>query len=89
LAWPRDGKSCWSTALQQDLFPRNVRGALTGLFETFFGIGSFIGPIIGFIVYDDVSHAMPFYVSAILGPLTILAPVIVAKEPKPEEAAPY
>ncbi len=70
-------------ALQQDLFPKNVRGALTGLFETFFGFGSFIGPIISFVIYDSVSHAMPFYISGILGIITIIVLIIVAKEPKP------
>jgi MFS family permease len=77
------------TALQQDLFPRRVRGALTGLFETFFGVGSFLGPIIGFIVYDNISHSMPFLLSGILGLLTIFALVIVAKEPKPEESSQF
>ena len=73
------------TALQQDLLPRRVRGAMTGLFDTAFGLGSFLGPIIGFIIYDGISHSMPFIVSGLLGIATIIALLVAAKEPKVEE----
>jgi MFS family permease len=73
------------TALQQDLLPRRIRGALTGVFDTFFGIGSVLGPIVSFSLYDNVSHNSPFIVSGILG-LMVVAILVVVKEPTSEEA---
>lgn len=73
------------TALQQDLLPKRIRGALTGVFDTFFGIGSALGPIISFSLYDNVSHSSPFIVSGLLG-LMVVAVLVVVKEPTPEEA---
>lgn len=74
------------TALQQDLLPRNIRGALTGVFDTFFGIGGFIGPIIGFMMYDGISHSSPFIVSGLLGIATVIMILLFAHEPTKEEA---
>jgi MFS family permease len=73
------------TALQQDLLPKRIRGALTGVFDTFFGIGSVLGPIISFSLYDGVSHSSPFIVSGLLG-LMVVAVLVMVKEPTPEEA---
>lgn len=73
------------TALQQDLLPKRIRGALTGVFDTFFGIGSVLGPIISFSLYDNVSHSSPFIVSGILG-LLVVAVLVMVKEPTVEEA---
>jgi DHA1 family multidrug resistance protein-like MFS transporter len=73
------------TALQQDLLPRRIRGALTGVFDTFFGIGSVLGPIVSFSLYDNVSHSSPFIVSGILG-LMVVAILVLVKEPTSEEA---
>lgn len=73
------------TALQQDLLPRRIRGALTGVFDTFFGIGSVIGPIVSFSLYDNVSHSAPFIVSAALG-LFVVAILTLVKEPTTKEA---
>jgi DHA1 family multidrug resistance protein-like MFS transporter len=73
------------TALQQDLLPRRIRGALTGVFDTFFGIGSVLGPIVSFSLYDSVSHSSPFIVSGILG-LLVVAVLVLVKEPTLKEA---
>lgn len=73
-------------ALQQDLLPSNIRGALTGVFDTFFGIGSFIGPILGFMMYDGISHSSPFIASGLLGLATVLMIMLFAREPSKEEA---
>jgi MFS family permease len=73
------------TALQQDLLPRRIRGALTGVFDTFFGVGSVLGPIVSFSLYDNVSHSSPFIVSGILG-LLVVAILVLVKEPTSEEA---
>ena len=74
------------TALQQDLLPKNVRGALTGLFDTFFGIGSFVGPIVGFMMYDGISHSAPFIASGLLGLATVITIVLFVHVPTKEEA---
>ncbi|MDD1776109.1 MAG: MFS transporter [Candidatus Methanomethylicus sp.] len=73
------------TALQQDLFPKKTRGLLTGLFDTAFGLGSVLGPVVSFIIYDTISHGMPFILSGVLGIITVLILVLVAKEPSLEE----
>jgi DHA1 family multidrug resistance protein-like MFS transporter len=72
-------------ALQQDLLPRRIRGVLTGVFDTFFGIGSVLGPIVSFSLYDNVSHSSPFIVSGILG-LLVVAVLVLVKEPTSKEA---
>lgn len=74
------------SALQQDLLPQKVRGAFTGVFDTFFGIGSFIGPIVSFSIYDGISHRLPFIVSGLLGLLTVVLLVVLVKEPTIKEA---
>jgi DHA1 family multidrug resistance protein-like MFS transporter len=73
------------TALQQDLIPRRIRGALTGVIDTFFGIGSVLGPIVSFWLYDNVSHSSPFIASGVLG-LLVVAVLILVKEPTLKEA---
>jgi MFS family permease len=69
-------------ALLQDLFPQNMRGTLTGLFLTVFDLGSLIGPIVGFLVYDNISSSLPFIMSGVLGIFTVAAVLIFVKEPK-------
>lgn len=73
------------SALQQDLLPQNLRGALTGLFDTFFGIGSFIGPLISFAIYDSLSPMLPFAVSGVLGIATVIILLLFVNEPTKEE----
>ncbi|MDI9644125.1 MAG: MFS transporter [Candidatus Verstraetearchaeota archaeon] len=73
------------TAFQQNLLPTKVRGALTGLFDTAFGVGAFAGPLVGFLLYDMVSHSSPFLASGMLGVFTLVAIVIFTYEPKEEE----
>lgn len=73
------------TAFQQNLLPSKVRGALTGLFDTAFGFGSFAGPLVGFMLYDTISHSSPFLASGLLGIATLLAIVLFTYEPKKEE----
>ncbi len=58
-------------ALLQDLFPQRLRGTLTGAFLTIFDLGSLAGPIIGFLLYDNVSAATPFIMSGMLGIITV------------------
>ncbi|MEJ5292894.1 MAG: MFS transporter [Candidatus Methanosuratincola sp.] len=73
------------TAFQQNLLPSNVRGTLTGLFDTAFGFGAFAGPIVGFLLYDTISHSSPFLASGLLGIATLVAIVLFTYEPKREE----
>ena len=71
-------------ALLQDLFPQRLRGTLTGAFLTIFDLGSLAGPIIGFLLYDNVSAAMPFIISGTLGIATIVSFLIYVREPARE-----
>jgi DHA1 family multidrug resistance protein-like MFS transporter len=68
-------------ALLQDLFPQRLRGTLTGAFLTIFDLGSLAGPILGFLVYDNVSVALPFIMSGVLGVLTVVAFLAYVREP--------
>lgn len=68
-------------ALLQDLFPQRLRGTLTGAFLTIFDLGSLAGPILGFLVYDNVSAALPFIMSGVLGVLTVVAFLAYVREP--------
>ncbi len=72
-------------AFMQDLFPDKQRGALTGAFLTIYDFGSLAGPIIGFLIYDNVSATLPFIMSSSLGVATVLALLIYAKEPTKEK----
>jgi len=71
-------------ALLQDLFPQRLRGTLTGAFLTIFDLGSLAGPILGFSVYDNVSAALPFIMSGMLGILTVIAFFAYVREPARE-----
>ena len=68
-------------ALLQDLFPQRLRGTLTGAFLTMFDLGSLAGPIVGFLIYDNVSTALPFIMSGVLGILTVVAFLTYVREP--------
>jgi MFS family permease len=69
-------------ALLQDLFPPRMRGTLTGAFLTIFDLGSLVGPIAGFLIYDNVSSALPFLLSGTLGVLTVVSFLVYVKEPR-------
>jgi MFS family permease len=69
-------------ALLQDLFPPSMRGTLTGAFLTIFDLGSLVGPMVGFLTYDNVSSALPFLMSGILGILTVVSFLAYVKEPR-------
>lgn len=68
-------------ALLQDLFPPRLRGTMTGAFLTIFDFGSFAGPILGFLIYDNASATMPFVMSGVLGILTVISFLVYVKEP--------
>ena len=69
-------------ALLQDLFPPAMRGTLTGAFLTIFDFGSLVGPIAGFLIYDNVSSTLPFLMSGALGILTVVSFLVYVKEPR-------
>jgi MFS family permease len=71
-------------ALLQDLFPQNLRGTLTGAFLTIFDLGSLAGPIVGFLLYDNVSAATPFIISGVLGIVTVISFLVYVSEPQRE-----
>jgi MFS family permease len=71
-------------ALLQDLFPQRLRGTLTGAFLTIFDFGSLVGPILGFLIYDNVSATLPFIMSGVLGVLTVISFLAYVREPSRE-----
>lgn len=71
-------------ALLQDLFPPHLRGTLTGAFLTIFDFGSLAGPVLGFLIYDNVSSSLPFTMSGILGIFTVVSFIAYVREPERE-----
>ena len=74
------------TSMEGDMVPRNVRGRLTGVSETFRGIGAMTGPLIGFAFYDFVSTGSPFILAGIISLISVIVLYILGKEPTREEA---
>lgn len=73
-------------SMQEDVMPRVVRGRLSGIMDLALAAGAISGPIIGFFFYDFVGRATPFQLSAAISVVTIVAFMLLAKEPKKEEA---
>jgi len=80
-------------ALRADIVPKEVRGRLFGLYNTFFNVGDIVGPILSTFLYDlyrftmwNVSGfvipgiGMPFFVNSILGIVTTTVLLIFVKE---------
>jgi len=82
-------------ALQADIVPREVRGKIFGTVQAAFNIGAVIGPIIGghlYQLYAPKSFALgeiiipgaaiPFFISAIIGLITLVVFILYVKEPR-------
>jgi len=74
------------SSLQEDIIPRSARGKLTGVMDAAGNIGSVLGPIVGFALYDYVGTNTPFFATAIIFFFAISVFQIVGKEPKIEES---
>jgi MFS family permease len=67
-------------AVITDLAPEAWRGRVYGLVATTQGAGAILGPMVGFWLRDDVSHAMPFYLSGGILLATFVAAAFVLRE---------
>lgn len=67
-------------AVITDLAPETWRGRVYGLVATTQGAGAILGPVIGFWLRDDVSHATPFYLSGGILLATFVAAVLLLRE---------
>jgi len=74
------------SSLQEDIIPRSARGKLTGVMDAAGNIGSVLGPIVGFALYDYVGNNTPFFATAIIFFFAISVFQIVGKEPRIEES---
>ena len=74
------------SSMQEDLMPRSARGKLTGVMDAAGNIGSVLGPIVGFALYDYVGKNTPFFATAVIFFVAISVFQIVGKEPRIEES---
>jgi len=82
-------------ALQADIVPKEVRGRIFGTVQAAFNIGAVIGPLIGGHIYQLYAPrtfkvgglfvpgtALPFFISALIGFVTLLVFIQYVKEPR-------
>jgi len=80
-------------ALRADIVPKEFRGKLFGIYNTFFNVGDIVGPVLSTFLYDiyrsttwNVSGfmipgiGMPFFVNSILGIVTTTVLLMFVKE---------
>lgn len=82
-------------ALQADLAPKHMRGKVFGVVQSFFNFGAVVGPLIGSKIYEIFSGitinvfelplpgvALSFWISSLLGFITLIAFFLFVKEPE-------
>ena len=74
------------SSMQEDIIPRSARGKLTGVMDAAGNIGSVLGPIVGFALYDYVGTNTPFFATAVIFFVAIFVFQIVGREPRIEES---
>ncbi len=87
-------------ALQADIVPKEVRGKIFGTVQAAFNIGAVVGPLIGGHIYQLYAPksfkiggilvpgaALPFFISSLIGFITLMVFIWYVKEPKEEERA--
>jgi len=80
-------------ALRADIVPKEARGKLFGLYNTFFTAGDIVGPVVSTLLYDIYrstswniggltipGYGIPFYVNSILGIVTTAILLVFVKE---------
>ena len=80
-------------AMRADIVPREARGKMFGLYNTFFNAGDILGPVISTVLYDIYRNAswniggitvpgygIPFFVNSILGIITTSVLLTFVKE---------
>jgi MFS family permease len=78
------GFSAYQT-LFADLVPQAQRGKATGSMNFFSYVFMALGGAIGGLLYDNVSPALPFFLTAALAIPSVLLILFYVHEPKPEE----
>jgi DHA1 family multidrug resistance protein-like MFS transporter len=71
-------------AFVADIAGEDTRGASYGLYTFAFFLGAAVGPLAGGWLYDNLGHAMPFYLNTAVLLVGALLVGIVLREPKPE-----
>jgi MFS family permease len=71
-------------AFVADIAGEDTRGASYGLYTFAFFLGAAVGPLAGGWLYDNIGHAMPFYLNTAVLFLGALLVGIVLREPKSE-----
>jgi DHA1 family multidrug resistance protein-like MFS transporter len=71
-------------AFVADIAGEDTRGASYGLYTFAFFLGAAVGPLVGGWLYDNLGHAMPFYLNTAVLLVGALLVGIVLREPKPE-----
>jgi len=74
------------SSMQEDIMPRSARGKLTGVMDAAGNIGSVLGPIVGFALYDYVGKNTPFFATAVIFFVAIIVFQIMGREPRIEES---
>ena len=69
-------------ALVADLTGGDRRGQAYGLYSFAVGLGATLGPLLGGWCYDNLGHASPFYLNAILVPTSALLVLLLPLEAK-------
>ena len=69
-------------AFVADIAGKDRRGASYGLYSFAFFLGSALGPLAGGWLYDNLGHAMPFYLNTIVLLVGALLVAMVLREPR-------
>ena len=73
------------SALMADLVPKEQRGKVTGFSQFFNYITMAVGVLIGGILYNTVSHQLPFFLMIVLLVPQFLVTLLLVHEPKQRE----
>jgi MFS family permease len=69
-------------AFVADIAGEDVRGTSYGLYTFAYYLGGALGPLAGGWLYDNVGHAMPFYLNTTILILGALLVAVVLREPR-------
>jgi len=74
-----------SSALFADLIPKENRGKVSGSMRFFTLVVGAFGNLVGGIMYDDISHTLPFLSQIVFITPALLLTLLFIKEPKKDE----
>jgi MFS family permease len=70
-------------AFVADIAGEDTRGTSYGLYTFAYFLGSTVGPLAGGWLYDNVGHAMPFYLNTVVLFVGALLVAVVLRESRP------